>query len=126
MPFKNEIVWRRNNSNSPNTSKRYTILHDTIYFYTKSSNYMFTKQFNPWSEQEIELNKKTCKNDNDGKGYYWWCPVRDCSKERMKELEAKGELKKLDKWKHVYRKFYLTESRGKAVGDIWTDVTGKG
>jgi adenine specific DNA methylase Mod len=48
--FRNEIVWRR--SNSHNDGKRFGIITDSIYFYTKSENWNFNKIFIPRTEEE--------------------------------------------------------------------------
>lgn len=48
--FRNEIIWRRGNSH--NDGKRFGIISDTIYYYTKTSNYTYNKVFLPRTEEE--------------------------------------------------------------------------
>lgn len=48
--FRNEIIWRRGNSH--NDGKRFGIISDTIYYYTKTENYTYNKVFLPRTEEE--------------------------------------------------------------------------
>jgi adenine-specific DNA-methyltransferase len=48
--FRNEIIWRRGNSH--NDGKRFGIISDTIYYYTKTENYTYNKVFLPRTEDE--------------------------------------------------------------------------
>ncbi|HZY64085.1 MAG TPA: DNA methyltransferase, partial [Edaphobacter sp.] len=61
--FKNEIVWRRTGSH--NSAKRYGPNHDTIFFYTKGSKYLFKKIHKPYASGYVETFFK--KADEKGK-----------------------------------------------------------
>jgi DNA modification methylase len=49
--FLNEVIWKRTSAHS--SAKRYGPVHDTILFYAKSSNYLWNKAFQPYSEKYI-------------------------------------------------------------------------
>jgi DNA modification methylase len=51
--FRNEIIWRR--SNSHNDANKFGTITDTIYWYSKSDKYSFTKQFIERNDKETEL-----------------------------------------------------------------------
>lgn len=50
--FRNEIIWRR--SYSHNDGNRFGAIHDTLFFYTKSSEYFFKPVFVPRSDEETQ------------------------------------------------------------------------
>jgi len=50
--FQNEIIWKRTSARSD--SDRINTIHDTIYFYTKSSNFVWNQQFQPYDQEYIE------------------------------------------------------------------------
>ncbi len=50
--FRNDISWIRSASHNDTTGK-YGITKDSIFFYTKSSNYKFAKQYLPYSQEYI-------------------------------------------------------------------------
>ena len=50
--FLNEISWRRANSKTP--SKKLAVIHDTIFYYSKSQDYIFSPQFHAHRDEYIE------------------------------------------------------------------------
>lgn len=52
--FKNEISWRRHYSH--NDGNKFGCIHDIIFFYTKSENYIFNPQFLPYDEEYLKKN----------------------------------------------------------------------
>lgn len=50
--FRNEIVWKR--ADAHNDSTRYGKIHDTIFFYTKSSEYTWNEQYTPYKEEYLK------------------------------------------------------------------------
>ena len=50
--FVNEVVWQRLSAH--NDSKRYGIIHDTLYFYCKGGNFTWNNDSTPLSERYIE------------------------------------------------------------------------
>jgi len=49
--YRNEIVWRYRRWTAG--SKKYQRMHDTLHWCTKSENYLFTQQFEPFSEKTV-------------------------------------------------------------------------
>ncbi|RLG24049.1 hypothetical protein DRN76_04510, partial [Methanosarcinales archaeon] len=47
--FRNEIIWRYRRWTAP--SKKFQNMHDTIFFYTKTDEYKFNRQYEPFSEK---------------------------------------------------------------------------
>jgi DNA modification methylase len=63
--FLNEIIWKR--SSSHNRAKRWGPVHDTLFFYSKSSQYVWNRTF---SEYEAKyLDSKYRHLDNEGRRY---------------------------------------------------------
>jgi DNA modification methylase len=52
--FNNEIIWRRHYSH--NDGKKFGCIHDTIFYYTKSKNYVYHRQHIPYDTDYIEKN----------------------------------------------------------------------
>ena len=50
--FRNEIIWRR--SYSHNDGNKFGVIHDNLYFYTKTNAYNFKSVFVPRSKEETE------------------------------------------------------------------------
>ncbi len=50
--FRNEIVWKRTSAHSG--SKRWAPVHDTILFYTKTSNFMWNATFSDYGEEYLD------------------------------------------------------------------------
>ena len=137
--FINEIVWKKTNSPKPQ-SEGFGKQHDIIFFYSKSkSQNCFNKIY---KEPEDDYLKSFMYDDNDGKGKYqsialsnktgiggfakmkvWeWHGVKArwiYSKETLDDWWNKGLIIKT---KNGYRKkYYLSESKGQLVSDIWVD-----
>jgi len=135
--FRNEIVWKRQSAH--NDSKQCGAIHDTIFFYTKSSqwvwNEVLTEPSPDYVEQffdqiEPETNRRYARGDLSagglsGGGYeyefkgikhVWRCP-----KNTMELHDAEGRLH----WpkKGIPRlKRYLDEFKGVPLQDIWNDI----
>ena len=54
--FRNEIIWKR--SNPHNDAKKWGAIHDTIFFYTKSSKYTWQGVYTPYDDEYIKNNYK--------------------------------------------------------------------
>jgi site-specific DNA-methyltransferase (adenine-specific) len=62
--FRNEIIWRRTGSH--NSAKRCGPIHDVVFFYTKSDNYVWNKLFRPYTKGYVE----SFFNKEDSRGRY--------------------------------------------------------
>ncbi|MCX7015905.1 MAG: DNA methyltransferase [Candidatus Sumerlaeota bacterium] len=74
--FRNEIIWRRTGSH--NSSKRYGPIHDTILFYSKSSEYYFRRAYRPYLKGHVENYFKK----QDEKGRYWTNTITGAGKRK--------------------------------------------
>jgi DNA modification methylase len=63
--MRNEIIWRRTGSH--NSAKRYGPIHDTIFFYSKSDDFVFNKVFRPYLKGHVD----TYFKKEDARGRYW-------------------------------------------------------
>lgn len=63
--FQNELIWKRQSpSSSKARARKYSADHDTLYYFTKSSNYIFNKIYGEYPKEEIE--KRFRQKDSRG------------------------------------------------------------
>lgn len=62
--FRNEIIWKRTTARSG--SGAYNHIHDTIFFYSKSSSFIWNQQYTSYSKEYLASN---FKEDENGKLY---------------------------------------------------------
>ena len=118
--FKNEISWRRGSVKGAK-AKGYQFArnHDVIYYYTKTNDYTYNRQYLPFSE---EYKKRFDKDDNDGRG-----PYRDDqaigsrSAESIAEMKAENRIVVTEDGK-LKIKTYLNELNGVVVDDFWDNI----
>lgn len=119
--FRNEISWKRGSVKGAK-AKGYQFArnHDVILYYTKSSEYIFNRQYLPFSE---EYKRRFSKDDNDGRG-----PYRDDqaigtrSKESIQEMIDDNRIV-VQKDGTLKIKTYLNELDGVVVDDNWIDIS---
>lgn len=140
--FQNEIVWQRFNFHAD--AKKFGAVHDTIFFYSKSENYLFEKQYVALSQRYIESHFKA---DGDGRLYTLDNPTAPGHGKTGRPLYFNGELlhppegtmwrfqqDKLNQMLEEGRieitstgrprvKRYLDELQGSAVHTVWTDIS---
>lgn len=139
--FVNEIVWQR--SSAHNDSKRatsYGTIHDTLFWYKKTSSYVWNTQFSAYSSDYVEkaYNKQDASGrkfktsdltaNNPGYHYAWKGVFPSAgrywaySEERMTELD---ELCKIyySNSGMPYLKNYEEEMQGVLLQDIWSDIS---
>ena len=133
--FRSEIIWKRSHAKG-NADNSFHNDVDSIFYYTKSSCFTWNKQYVAMTE---EYKKRFRLVDDDGRRYetgnlkapggnggylYDWNGVNArwrWPKERMKAADEAGML-------HYTRnggarsKAYLDESKGVALGALWTDI----
>lgn len=118
--FKNEITWKRGTVKGAKAKgNQFARNHDTLLFYSKNTEYFYSRQYLPFSEEYI---KRFKKNDNDGRG-----PYRDdqaigtraetsiqdmINDNRIIVTEGKMKIKT-----------YLLELQGVVVDDNWLDIS---
>lgn len=137
--FQNEIIWQRTNVHN-DAKKRLPIVTDSIYYFTKSSAYIFNRIYQPYKKEYIDSFYKyeddkgrfrlgdLAKPDMKGyryeyKGYKppkngWRCPI-----ETMNKWDSEGLIhfpKKKDGRLSVKR--YLDINKGTLIGNLWNDI----
>lgn len=142
--FQSEVVWKRSGTHS--SARRWGPVHDLVLFYSKSldGTHIWNRIFEPYDEEHLkrhyrqvdadgrkyehgELTGPGTRNGRSGlpwKGFdvtsigrHWTTTI-----DKLDEMHAAGKiyLPKDGSWPRVIR--YLDESKGRAVGDIWTDI----
>ena len=119
--FKNEIVWKRSTVKGGKTnSNQMARNHDSILYYTKSSNSILNRQFLPFSEA---YKQRFSKNDNDGKGFYRDDqPIGTRSTEAKQKMISEGKIF-TDKLGKLRIKSYLSDYEGVVLDDNWLDIS---
>lgn len=134
--FRNEIVWKR--STAHNDSTGFANLHDTIYYYSMSSELYFETPMVPYSDEYIKHYYN--KQDEDGRKYldrdlsakglkgsgysyswkgkdgYWRCPIST-----MERLEKENRIYYTANGTPRYKQ-YLDEMEGIPAQDLWVDI----
>jgi site-specific DNA-methyltransferase (adenine-specific) len=141
--YRNEIVWRRKGGSALKGMNKFSTATDTILFYSKSVAYKFNQVYMP-PDPEYVAEHFTRRDENgrlyqatvmrspnprpnlmyDYKGYKTPPKGWAVSLERMKQLDAAGELHFPDsKDKQIYRKIYLDTYPGQPINNLWTDIS---
>lgn len=140
--FRNEIVWKRNSSH--NSGKRYGRIHDTIFFYTKSTNnWIWNWTYSEFSDQQLNRYKKdetgrlfkaenlTAERKNSESGKFKWRgtmpgPTRGWAYEEDQLEEWWNEGRILTKVDGTPRldglKVFLDDLQGAKTQSLWTDI----
>jgi site-specific DNA-methyltransferase (adenine-specific) len=147
--YRAEIIWRRYGAH--NDAKTYGRVHDVIFFYTRSRDFVFHKQYEIYSDEYVKVRFRF--EDPDGRrwaeqnlsspsprpnltypftaknGVTYQPPANGWkySKDRMQVLDDEGRLHypaKLDG--RLRLKNYLDERAGVPVQDVWNDLTSVG
>lgn len=137
--FQNEIVWKRQSAHSD--AKRYGPIHDTIFFFSKSENFIWSTQYEPLSEDYIEAfftnidehGRRFSRGDLTAPGprpnleYEWrgYFPPRGrcwaVPKAKMDQYFSEGKI--FFPEKGIPRlKRYPEESPGVSLQDMWSNV----
>jgi len=141
LNFRNEIIWRR--ANAHNDPGKYGIITDTIFYYSKSAQFVWNQQFRPISEEYIkshfnkeDKNKRKYrlvpldapKHGDGGNLVYSWKgkmppPSRTWAnvKEKMIQFEKEGRIEYTKQGTPCYIK-YLDEMPGQPVQNLWEDL----
>lgn len=134
--FRNEIVWKR--STAHNDSTGFANLHDSIFYYSKSSDLFFKIPMVPYSQEYIDnyynkvdedgrkyLDRDLSAKGLKGSGYsyvwkgkegYWRCPLST-----MERLEKENRIYYTSNGTPRYKQ-YLDEMEGVPAQDLWVDI----
>ena len=141
LNFQNEIIWKRTTSHN-DAKKRFGDVSDSIFFYSKSNNFLFNRQFENYSKSYIEKNFRF--EDKNGrrfsienlrspsprpnltyeyKGYKPHPNGWTLSLEKMEKLDAEGRIYfPENKAGRLRVKKYLDEMPGLPVSNLWDDI----
>ncbi len=129
----NEITWKCSSAHS-NTTQKYDVTNQAIYFYSKTSNYLWNIQYGPYDEDYVDTYYRY--KEEDGRRFkstdltgrmnpvYEWKGIKRpwaYAKESLDRLEKEGKIF----WTKngIPRlKQYLDEMPGIALQTIWTDI----
>ena len=120
--FLNQIAWKRTPfaGSSKARATKYPTNHDSLFFFSKTERFNFKQQFAPHSEEYLERFKNP---DNDRNGPWQSVALKTYSQETFDRLKAEGKLISPQRpdagWRY---KWYLHETKGKQVEDIWVDI----
>ena len=133
--FRNEITWQRTTAHSD--AKRYGANTDTILFYSKSENYVFNPQYQPyeevyksrfrfqddsgrfWTDGDLTAKGLTgggYEYEYKGKTELWRVPL-----ETMQRLDSEERLH-FTRTGGIRIRRYLDELPGRPVQALWTDI----
>jgi len=141
--FQNEIVWKRTSAhNDPN---KYGTINDSIFFYTKSAEYVWNPQYQPYDKEYIEtfFDQKdsdgrqykrmdlTGAGKTDGESGEPWRGIDVSAKGRhwayspskLEEFDKQGRIhwpKKADGMPRL--KQYIEDLSGIPLQTVWTDI----
>ena len=137
--FRTEIVWRRINAKGL-AFRSFPNNHDTIFYYTKSDEYTFNRQYMPHNKEYVEQFYKY-KDESTGRRYqladltnpnkdrpnltYEFLGVKRVwrwTKERMQGAYDKGLIVQSRAGAVPRLKRYLDEQEGNPVDSIWSDI----
>ncbi|MBI1806561.1 MAG: restriction endonuclease [Ignavibacteria bacterium] len=135
--FQNEIIWKRTSAHSD--SNTCGNAHDIILSYSKTSEFTWNQQHQPYDENYIESHYRLVdekgrryRTDNltamglSGGGYtYEWNGVTKLwrlPKDRMQEFHDAGRVRYTKTGTAEYIR-YLDEMPGMPLQDIWTDLS---
>ncbi len=120
--FLNHIVWKRTPfaGSSKARAGKFPTNHDSILFYSKSASFTFVQQYSPHTEEYVTRFKNP---DNDPEGPWQSVSLKTYSQETFNRLKEQRKLIAGQRdgagWRY---KWYLHETKGKQVEDIWTDI----
>lgn len=142
--FINQIVWKRLSAH--NDAVKYGPIHDTIFFYTKSTKYVWNQQFADVSEEyvrqffdqvEPDTGRRYARGDLTARGIRRgetgmpWRGLNPSEKGNHWKVPP-SELERLDAQNHIHwpgkeggmprLKRYVDEVRGVALQDLWLDI----
>lgn len=137
--FRNEVIWQRTNVHSD--ALRWSPVSDSILFYSKSSEFTWNPQYVAHDADYLaskyrhvdergryRLDNMTSPNPRPNMMYEWRGHASPkmgwrYSRETMQKLHREGRIWYPDsKQKRPQLKRYLNETKGRLLGNVWTDI----
>jgi site-specific DNA-methyltransferase (adenine-specific) len=137
--FQTEIIWRRTNAKGL-AFRSFPNDHDSVFYYTKSNDYTFNRQYLPHDEEYVkdfykqvepetgrqyQLADLTNPNKDRPNLTYEFLGIKRVwrwTKERMQEAYEKGIIVQSSPSAVPRLKRYLDEQEGIPVDSIWADI----
>lgn len=118
--FKNEIVWKRGTVKGGKAlGNQYARNYDSILYYTKTNDYLYNRQFTPYTDEYVK--QRFTKDDNDGRGPYTDQAIGTLSRPVIEEMKKDNRIFLTSSGKERVKQ-YLSESPGIAMDDFWSDI----
>ena len=115
---RNEIRWKRQPVRGGKaTGSQFARNSDTIYYYSKTSNWTWNQVYKPYDESFVDTK---FRKDKHGR-LFRDCDLGNYSEASIKEFEKQGRIYITSSGKKRLIR-YLDEEKGEALGDIWTDI----
>jgi len=142
--FVNEVVWKRQTSHNDakQGSRHFGRLHDTLFFYARSEDYVWNQQYSPLDPAYVTSHYSQA--DENGRRFQWGdlrapggaAPSKGnphyvvlgvegywrYSQEKMEEFIREGRVAIPPGGSTPRYKRYLDESKGLPVGSVWDDI----
>jgi site-specific DNA-methyltransferase (adenine-specific)/adenine-specific DNA-methyltransferase len=141
--FRNEIIWQRLSARSD--SHTFNHIHDVVYFYTKTQNFLFNVQYSEYSQEYLkkfyrysdsdgrvfsigDLTARGLRNGESGVPWRGVDPARLGNHWKVKistleQLDKQGKIYWPPKGKVPRLKQYLDEMHGRTLQSIWSDTS---
>ena len=141
--FRSEIIWKRSSAHSDAKQGRmqHGRIHDVLFFYTKTDNWVWNQQYTPYDQEYIDkfyrhvekgTGRRFTLGDLTGPGgeakgnpRYDVMGVKRFwrySHEQMQHLINDGRIVQAGPGRVPRYKRYLDEMPGVSIQDIWTDI----
>jgi site-specific DNA-methyltransferase (adenine-specific) len=139
--FRSEVVWKRTSSH--NSAKRFGPIHDVIFFYSKTDDFVWNNVYQPYDESYIKdfyryedekgkfrLSDLTGAGTRNGETGKPWRGINPTDKGRhwssppnvLDEFDKQGRIYFPPKGSMPSYKRYLTEMSGISAQDVITDI----
>ena len=118
--FLNQIIWKRTPfaGSSKARANKFPVNHDVIFMVSKTKQYDFNKIFLPYDPEYL---KRFSNPDGDNNGPWQSVSLKTYSQETFERLKSEGALippaRDGSGWRY---KFYLKDTKGKQLEDIWS------
>lgn len=119
--FRNEIVWQRDavGKGAKKISKQWSRELDTLFYYSKSNDYVFQQQYRPSEELTYTQLKEFRYKEPDGR-LFKIVTLGDYSDKSIQDMKGQGLIHTTSTGKE-YKKYYLDEFQ-LAIGSLWNDI----
>ena len=134
--YRNEIIWKRRKDTHNLATHHMGRIHDTIFYYVKSSQAQYNIQYGPYDPEYITSHYKhedvkglyrllPCTNETGGNKPYTFKGITRAwrfSENTMNNMDKANLLVQLTDEGPYYYKKYLDEAEGVPLQDIWIDI----